>query len=179
MQIQHQADRQRRQKSDSCCLRQNWWQERKRYWWKRKFIIFLRPPELSHMMFNFYQLSHILMSPCSPHVSFCTACSRNIQLLTTWPSYRTPVFVILLSIFTLTPMPIRAHSCSLPRLSTPIRAHSCSLPRLSTPIHTYPRSLLLTPARADARISAGEWQKPRIPCITFILVNSIPNHLIN
>ena len=45
----------------------------------------------------------------------------------------TMVFVILLSIFALAPVPICAHSRTLPH----------------------------TPARADARISMGEWQKSR------------------
>ena len=57
-----------------------------------------------------------------------------------------PVFVILLSIFALTPTPICAYFRSLPRLSGPIRAYSCLF--------------ALTPTHADAQISRGEWQKP-------------------
>ena len=75
------------------------------------------------------------------------------------------VSVILLPIFALTPVPIRAHSRSLPLTAT----HSRSLLGLSTltPAHcrslpltlVHCRSLPLTPARADARISMGELRK--------------------
>ena len=71
---------------------------------------------------------------------------------------------MLLSIFALTPAPIRAHSRSLPLTpahsrSLPLTpAHSRSLPL--TPAHSRP--LPLTPARADARISTGEQQNPII-----------------
>ena len=52
----------------------------------------------------------------------------------------------------------RAYPCSLPLTPVPIPAHSRSLPH--TPAHS--RSLLLIPAHADARISMGEWQKPKL-----------------
>ena len=55
-------------------------------------------------------------------------------------------FVILLSIFAFTAVPVRAHSRSLPHLFVFTPAHSRSLP--------------LTLTRADAIISLGEWQKP-------------------
>ena len=54
----------------------------------------------------------------------------------------TPVFVILPSIFALTPAPIHAYSHTLPHTL----AHSCTL--------------LHTPAHANAQILTGEWQKP-------------------
>ena len=52
------------------------------------------------------------------------------------PSLKRPVSVILMSIFALTPAPIRAYSRLLP----------------------------LTPAHADAQISTGEWQKTHLSC---------------
>ena len=105
------------------------------------------------------------------------------------------VFVIRLSIFALTPVPIHAHSRSLlltsanfyayrrslPHLSTltpaPTGAHSCAYPchsrayprlllRLPAPIRAHSCSLPLTPARVDAGISMGEWQKPT--CLKWI-----------
>ena len=55
-------------------------------------------------------------------------------------------FSILLSIFALTPVPIRAYSHACPRLSALTPAHS--------------RLLQHTPTHADAQISTGEWPKP-------------------
>ena len=105
------------------------------------------------------------------HTSYAT-CSvyfmRGKQKV--FPNCLLAVFVLLLSIFALTPAHSRslpltpAHSRSLPLTPAHSRslshtpAHSRSLPL--TPAHS--RSLLLTPARADVRVSTGEWQKPKI-----------------
>ena len=57
-------------------------------------------------------------------------------------------FFILLSIFALTPAPIRAYP---------------AYPRLSALTPAYSRLLPLTLAHADAKISTAEWQKPEYP----------------
>ena len=73
-------------------------------------------------------------------------------------------FFILLSIFVLTPAPIRAHSRTLPHAP----AHSRTLPH--------------TPAPADAQILMGEWQKLKQlldrQCLCTVVVHAnmhIPN----
>ena len=110
-------------------------------------------------------------SPCTG--TFSTASEYNYHITTTTQGYtisyiplnfffklqsverqKNMVFVILLSIFLLTPTPIWAYPRSLPL--TP--AHSCSLP----PTLAHSRPLPPTPACADAWISTGEWRRPKI-----------------
>ena len=81
-------------------------------------------------------------------LSTIPAYSPICYLLSCWIycCIKSSVFIILLSISALTPVPIGAHSHLMPYLPTltaaPIRA-----------------SLPLTPARADAQIFTREWQK--------------------
>ena len=68
-------------------------------------------------------------------------CVNPIYSLFPLACFRKTVFVILLSIFALTPVPIRAHSHPLPRLSALTPVPICAYLRLSTLTPAHSRSL--------------------------------------